>query len=237
LCTRYCDKNGKHFEKRQVNSFKGNLIFGSKNAFKGHLLSRRDDLISLAYLLIYIVDGDLEFMKGHCESGDERMSSNSDEFISIGKAKLNMTPKDICPSPESRELLPFVEEIYNLRFDEEPNYNKLSFLLVKILMNSNQVPDDQYEWNQHLFMKNLKLNPLLPIKLDESYNGGNNSSMMLDGHETGFDKGKNSGNNSFKNADNPNKIQPAQHKSIGLDDPLNCQSNDEVDIMGSYSAY
>ena len=94
-----------------MNSFKGNLIFGSKNAFKGHLLSRRDDLISLAYLLIYIVDGDLEFMKGHCDSLEDQLSSNSDEFISIGKAKINMRPQDICPSLESRELLPFVEEI------------------------------------------------------------------------------------------------------------------------------
>lgn len=138
-------------EKTLVNSFKGNLIFGSKNAFKGHLLSRRDDLISLAYLLIYIVDGDLEFMKGHCDSGDDNMSSNSDEFISIGKAKLGMSPKEICPSIESRELLPFVQEIYSLRFDEEPNYSKLNFLLAKILMNLNLAPDDQYEWNQHLF--------------------------------------------------------------------------------------
>jgi casein kinase 1 len=160
LCTRYCDANGAHYQKTQVNSFKGNLIFGSKNAFKGHLLSRRDDLISLAYLLIYIVDGDLEFMKGQCESGDDNMSSNSDEFIKIGKAKLSMRPKDICPSFESQQILPFIQEIYSLRFDEEPNYNKLNFLLVKVLMNHNLVPDNEYEWNSS--MKNKTgLNPML----------------------------------------------------------------------------
>lgn len=88
-----------------MNSFKGNLIFGSKNAFKGSLLSRRDDLISLAYLLIYIVDGDLEFMKGSCEQGDnDNMSANSDEFIKIGKSKLKMKPAEICPSYESQQL-------------------------------------------------------------------------------------------------------------------------------------
>jgi hypothetical protein len=132
------------------------------------LLSRRDDLISLAYLLIYIVDGDLEFMKGQCESGDDdNMSSNSDEFIKIGKAKLSMRPKDICPSFESQQMLPFIQEIYSLRFDEEPNYSKLNFLLVKVLMNHNLVPDNQYEWNnQQPCNKNLSgLNPML---LDQS---------------------------------------------------------------------
>ena len=49
--------------------------------------------------------------------------------------------------------MPFVQEIYSLRFDEEPNYNKLNFLLAKILMNANLVPDEQYEWNTHLFIK------------------------------------------------------------------------------------
>ena len=94
-----------------MNSFKGNLIFGSKNAFRGQRLSRRDDLISLAYLLIYIVDGDLEFMKGQCEDGDDNNSSNSDEFIKIGKGKLNMTPEEICPSAESKELIPFIKDV------------------------------------------------------------------------------------------------------------------------------
>jgi hypothetical protein len=82
-----------------VNNFKGNLIFGSKNAFKGHSLSRRDDLISLAYLLVYLVDGDIEFMKGI--NNDDNASNNSDEFILIGKNKINMKPQDLCPSYES----------------------------------------------------------------------------------------------------------------------------------------
>jgi serine/threonine protein kinase len=148
LSTKWCDENGKHLARAQMNSFKGNLIFGSKNAFRGQRLSRRDDLISLAYLLVYIVDGDLEFMKGQCEDGEDNASSNSDEFIKIGKGKLNMTPEDICPSAESRELVPFIQEVYSLGFSEEPNYSKLNFLLVKILMNANVVPDNQYEWNK-----------------------------------------------------------------------------------------
>ena len=82
LCTKFRHSNGDHYKKKQLNRFKGNLIFSSKNAFKGHILSRRDDLISLAYLMIYLVDGDLEFMKGNQDySIDDDRSSNSEEFI------------------------------------------------------------------------------------------------------------------------------------------------------------
>ena len=67
--------------------FKGNLVFSSKNAFKGQSLSRRDDLISLGYLLIYIMDGDLEFMHS------EEDLSQAEEFKMIGLKKVKMTPE------------------------------------------------------------------------------------------------------------------------------------------------
>lgn len=39
------------------------MIFASKNAFNLFTQSRRDDLISLCYLLIYLIDGDLAFLR------------------------------------------------------------------------------------------------------------------------------------------------------------------------------
>jgi hypothetical protein len=37
-----------------ISYFKGNLFFSSKNAFTGNTLSRRDDLISVIYLLVFL---------------------------------------------------------------------------------------------------------------------------------------------------------------------------------------
>jgi hypothetical protein len=37
--------------------FKGNLLFASKNSFLGHTLSRRDDIISALYILIFLISG------------------------------------------------------------------------------------------------------------------------------------------------------------------------------------
>jgi casein kinase 1 len=149
LCSRYIDDQGQHVPRKQTNIFKGNLVFGSKNAFKGQSLSRRDDLISLAYLLIYLVDGDLLFMQGEGSSEDE--PDQATEFKNIGLKKVKMTPEELCITDESRKLLPFISEIYKLSYGEEPNYSKLNFILVKELMLMNMSPSKVYDWNENLF--------------------------------------------------------------------------------------
>ena len=49
-----------------------------------------------------------------------------------------MRPAEICgPSlKKSRAyyLLPFVEEVFSLKFEDSPDYNKLRFLLQKIFL-------------------------------------------------------------------------------------------------------
>ena len=56
-------KTKQHVKKRRERYFKGNMIFASKNAFNLFTQSRRDDLMGLCYLLIYLVDGDLAFLQ------------------------------------------------------------------------------------------------------------------------------------------------------------------------------
>mmetsp|Transcript_38949 Transcript_38949/g.37281 ORF Transcript_38949/g.37281 Transcript_38949/m.37281 type:complete len:174 (-) Transcript_38949:32-553(-) len=48
-----------HRKKDKTSSFKGNLLFGSPNMFKKKVLSRRDDLISLVYMMLFLLDGKL----------------------------------------------------------------------------------------------------------------------------------------------------------------------------------
>ena len=43
--------------------------------------------------------------------------------------------------------MPFVTEIFSLKFDETPNYDKLKFHLLKILLDRDQVPNNSYDWN------------------------------------------------------------------------------------------
>ena len=51
------DKTKEHIEKGRLETFRGNMELGSLNQMKFHTTSRRDDLISLFYLLIFMLKG------------------------------------------------------------------------------------------------------------------------------------------------------------------------------------
>ena len=76
LASRYKDDKGDHIPLTRVDSFKGNFIFASRHGFNNIAYSRRDDMNSLAYLLLYILDGDIPFLA-------EMQSSNRLEDLSL----------------------------------------------------------------------------------------------------------------------------------------------------------
>ena len=66
LSTKFLNEDGSHVKQHNDVNFRGNTIFSSKNAFMGITLSRRDDIISLVYMLIYFIHSDLTWIeRGH----------------------------------------------------------------------------------------------------------------------------------------------------------------------------
>lgn len=60
FATKYLDSKGKHIKEGKVNVFRGNIMFASLNQMKFDVTSRRDDLISVCYILVYLLnDGNL----------------------------------------------------------------------------------------------------------------------------------------------------------------------------------
>jgi hypothetical protein len=60
-----------------------------------------------------------------------------------------MTPQELCiEGQNSSKLLPLAIEAFNYKFDETPDYNKLKFLLCKILLDKNIVPDVLFDWSE-----------------------------------------------------------------------------------------
>lgn len=57
LISKYQDEDGNHIRKQSAESFVGNLIFASVSALEFNQTSRKDDLVSLCYLIIYILNG------------------------------------------------------------------------------------------------------------------------------------------------------------------------------------
>lgn len=125
LCKTYLDEKGEHLPKKRERYFRGNMIFASKNAYNLYTQSRRDDLISLCYLLIFLIDGDLKFLKNEndeeakeVDEGDdeEKVKFKEDDFLRFRKAKNSLKPKDLCDSEESLKIVDFITEIYKYRF-------------------------------------------------------------------------------------------------------------------------
>lgn len=48
----------------------------------------------------------------------------------------------------TKGLVEFVEYVFNLDFEEEPDYGKISFLLTKNLLDLNLTPSNDFDWNK-----------------------------------------------------------------------------------------
>lgn len=57
LACKYVDDSGKHIEKEYIEKFTGNYLFASLNSCRGNNKSRRDDLQSIIYIMVYLLNG------------------------------------------------------------------------------------------------------------------------------------------------------------------------------------
>ena len=118
FAARYMTKEGHHIPQDEVDVFRSNMIFATVNQFDFKVTSRRDDLQSLCYLLIYLFQGgDVAFVaKGNM--------SKKEVFNYIKDVKSTLTPAQLV-GPEGSPtwaLLDYAKEVFKYRFTEQPNY-------------------------------------------------------------------------------------------------------------------
>ena len=118
-------------------SFKGNMMFSSKYSFMGHTLSRRDDIISILYILIFLINGRIPL--------DKNTMSMRQQFEKIRKLKVHNSAKKYCKG-KSIHFRAILEYAYKIEFDEKPNYTYIKFLLKKILLDLNRVSMEMFNW-------------------------------------------------------------------------------------------
>ena len=116
----------------------GTARYASINALSGFEQSRRDDLESIGYILMYFIRGSLPWQ-------GLKINKKEDRYKKICEKKIETSAKDLCAGFPS-EFETFVQYTRNLQFTELPNYNYLRGLLKTILKKNGQSYDFDYDW-------------------------------------------------------------------------------------------
>ena len=130
LCKKYrSSKTGKHILPKRTGKFFGTLKYASSFVIEGKEPSRRDDLIGLGYMLIFLLKKVLPWQI-NCEVLKKK---NYNELIRLketdGDGKLFQN------IPE--ELKEYIKYTKNLKFEQNPDYSYMSSLFTKILFKIN----------------------------------------------------------------------------------------------------
>lgn len=113
LCKPYL-LNNKHIEFKYKNKFVGTLNFASINTHNLYEQSRRDDLESVAYMLIYFYFGKLDWIN------DEYKDTFELENTYVKSMKKLLNNDNNIP----KVLLEFYKNTNKLEFEEKPKYEK-----------------------------------------------------------------------------------------------------------------
>ena len=116
----------------------GTPRYASINALKGLEQSRRDDLESLSYVLIFLLKGELPWQHINAKSKEERNQKILDKKIEISSAKLC----DGLPI----EFEEFIEHIKKLEYTQKPDYDFLRNLLMNVMKNNKLIYNYIFDW-------------------------------------------------------------------------------------------
>ncbi|EAX90558.1 CK1 family protein kinase [Trichomonas vaginalis G3] len=120
---KYCDEE----------SVVGTARYNSVNAHIGVRETRRDDMESLGYVLIYFLKGTLPWSGMH-------------DYAKITETKMKTSIDQLCKDlPEEFSL--YMSFVRGLRFEEEPDYSFYLKLFRTLFTNLGYLFDYKYDWN------------------------------------------------------------------------------------------
>ena len=120
------------------NKLTGTARYASINALKGYEHSRRDDLESVGYILIYFLRGKLPWQRINAKTKEEK-------YKKIMEKKIEINSYDLCRG-FPKEFGDFLEICKKLEYEEQPDYEKLRNLLNNIMKRENYIYDYIYDW-------------------------------------------------------------------------------------------
>ena len=147
LAKKYRSQRGNHVRFSVSKNITGTPRFCSANAMRGGEQSRRDDLESFCYVIIY-------FFKGCLPWQGLKVASRYERFELIAKMKKTTKVEKLCEGlPE--EIIILCKYIKKLSFVDNPNYEYMKELLFDILKKLNLGNDNYFSWLQNKNIINI----------------------------------------------------------------------------------
>ena len=117
--------------------FSGNVTFSSINQLCGKEPSRRDDIESLGYILVYFFKGKLPWIS---------IKTKNDAIKKKAAIKIRTSLDVLCENCPN-QFKNFIEYARNLKFEEKPNYKYLRNLLRQICIENKLIYDyTKFDW-------------------------------------------------------------------------------------------
>lgn len=131
----YKDQLQRHISFREGFKRVGTFRFASPNQMEGKAMSRRDDLLSLSYCLVYLYL--------HALPWDEFF--NWGHVPELNRRKRNLPSSVICRGAP-RQLARFLDAARSLDFTDKPNYSRFRSILRSGLRGSERYGEGKLDW-------------------------------------------------------------------------------------------
>ena len=138
LAKRFKNKNGLHIPYRDGKHLTGTLRYASCNTQLGIEQSRRDDIESIGYILLYFFKKNLPWM-------NVKGKNEKEKFKKVLDIKINCKLDDICQGIP-KEIGLIIQYARDLKFDEKPDYNLIQRLIKNIADKNGFQFDFEFDW-------------------------------------------------------------------------------------------
>ena len=138
IAKRYVDNHGNHIPFRERCPAAGTLRYISINGHLGLEQSRRDDMESIGYVLLYLLRGSLPWQGIQAASPREKC-------MKVAEKKIQTAP-DTLFAGYPPEFAQYMKQVRKLKFEEEPDYAGYRKLFADLFRRRGFVYDGNYDW-------------------------------------------------------------------------------------------
>jgi serine/threonine protein kinase len=137
LAKYYIDNNRDHIQMNSNKKLTGTLKYVSLNVQNGIEPSRRDDLESIGYILIYCLKG--------CLPWEGSVGDIDTKYAYIKRVKEETELHQLC-STMPYEFLTYMDYCRKLEYNETPDYTYLKCIFMNLFKRMKYNFEDDYEW-------------------------------------------------------------------------------------------